>query len=443
MNCIPVRRLQALATCFLVALAAVDGYAAAPTEYKSPNGLQVLLRPIQGAKQAAVVTLFAIGGDHDPEGASGLGHFIEHVYVTAAAGDRPARTAEELMRAYPTGWNAQTGDDFTVFATVVDAAEVEDEIKQHAERMGNLRIAPSDLRRELPRIDQELANMFGRIPALAALNHAREGIRPTPWKGRKGGRIEQLRKVTLAELQSRWQQFYKPANAILIVAGKVDPAEVRPMIERAFGDIPAGDAAPAAHASPKREAARQPRSISVQPIQPGLGSTAALAFAAPKPGSSDYAPFLMLVNRLMAQARFAGFLQPTTQPRLRYAFLDDPNVLVITSELEPSDSTEQVAARLQEFVDQAVKAPWVESERAAAKQNLAFFLDTMPLPDAVFAQNAYGAAFAVGRRRQLGLDGQAVAKRLDQVTAKDLTRVGKEYFAADRGGVVVVRVESE
>ena len=55
------------------------------------NGLKVLLRPLEGSQNTALVVLFSVGGDNDPAGRSGLAHLVEHVYVTAAGGATPAR----------------------------------------------------------------------------------------------------------------------------------------------------------------------------------------------------------------------------------------------------------------------------------------------------------------------------------------------------------------
>jgi len=60
--------------------------------YQLDNGLTVLLRPVPGAEQVAVVTLFDLGGEHDPGGKSGMAHLMEHLYCTAgASGDARAR----------------------------------------------------------------------------------------------------------------------------------------------------------------------------------------------------------------------------------------------------------------------------------------------------------------------------------------------------------------
>ena len=140
----------------------------------------------------ALLVLYRIGGDHDPQGRSGLAHLVEHLYVTAAAGGRTARTAEGFFQQYPAGCNAQTGDRYTVVATVFPKGELEKELAEAAARMGDLRITADDLDREKPRLLEEVSNMFGRFPALGAVNNARELIRPTPRGGRKGGLPEHV-----------------------------------------------------------------------------------------------------------------------------------------------------------------------------------------------------------------------------------------------------------
>ena len=144
------------------------------------NGLTVILRPIKGTESTALVVLYAIGNDHDPAGKSGLAHMLEHVYVTAAAGQAKARTAEEFAGRYAEGANGQTGDRYTVFATVFPKNDLETELKDAAARMGDLRLTADDLARERPRLLTEVDNMFGDFPMLAAVNNARELVRPTP-----------------------------------------------------------------------------------------------------------------------------------------------------------------------------------------------------------------------------------------------------------------------
>ena len=65
-----------------------------------------------------------------------MAHTVEHVYVTAAAGSTKARTVQDYVAAYPHGWNAQTGDRYTVVATVFDPDALETELKDAADADG-------------------------------------------------------------------------------------------------------------------------------------------------------------------------------------------------------------------------------------------------------------------------------------------------------------------
>src|SRR5258706_1073021 len=117
----------------------------AAEQFRLRNGLRVILQPVKSAQKAAVLVMFDIGGNQDPKGSSGLAHLIEHVYCTAAAGARKARTVDEWMVA---GGNAQTGEEFTLIADTVVKTELAAMIQDAAARMGGLRIEPAILERE-------------------------------------------------------------------------------------------------------------------------------------------------------------------------------------------------------------------------------------------------------------------------------------------------------
>ena len=108
--------------------------------------------------------------------------------------------------------------------------DIEAELKDAAARMGDLRMGAGDLARERPRLLVEVDNIFGDFPAIAASNHAREVVRPTPGGGRRGGLPAHVNALTLEELQDRWKRYYKPRNAIVILSGAIDPIDVRELI---------------------------------------------------------------------------------------------------------------------------------------------------------------------------------------------------------------------
>jgi zinc protease len=397
--------------------------------FRLDNGLTVLVRPVEGAENVAVLMLYNVGGDHDPQGRSGLAHLVEHVYVTAAAGKAPARTVDEFTKKYPGGWNAQTGDRFTVISTVVPKDDLDKELRDAAARMSDLRVTAADLEREKPRILNEVANMFGRIPNLGALNNARELLRPTPRDGRKGGVPEHVKAATLKEVQQHWERYYKPRNAVLVVAGAVDLKTAREAITTHFAKLPRGEEPPAP-AEPGKAKYGTVRELAVESLVPDAGAEICLAYAAPKPDSELYAPYLVLVARLWAGGAKLG-AGPQRFP-VYVPLLDDPAVLCVTAPAKKGETAKEATARLETFVAEAVEPKLRKDEAATARQAFALFLGTADLSDAQMARNLYGVAFALGRREQLGIDPAKLKKALENVTDEDLRRAAKEIFATDR-----------
>jgi len=402
---------------------------AAPGRFQLENGLTVMVRSIKGTGDVALLMLYKIGGDHDPRGRSGLAHLVEHIYVTAAAGAEPARTADAFFQRYRAGCNAQTGDRYTVFATVFPKGDLDTELTEAAARMGDLRITAADLDREKPRLLDEVANMFGRLPALGAVNHARELIRPAPQGGRKGGLAEHVQAITLDDVRAYWKRFYKPGNAILVLAGAVDPVAARRTVTSRFAELAPGEEVP----KPEEPGAAQAgvvRELAVKSLQPQAQPVACLAYAAPEPGSEHYAPLLVLVARL-----WAAMAQPgggPAQTSVYFPLLEDPAVLGVSAPAKPGETAPQAFARLEAFVADTVAPQLREDERASARQTFALFLGTVELPDFALARNPYGVALSLARREQLGIDPAQLNRAFDALTERDLRRAAGAIFAPSR-----------
>jgi zinc protease len=382
-----------------------------------------------------MATLFSLGGDHDPDGRCGLAHLVEHLYVTAAAGECKARNVTEYVRRYPDGWNAQTGDDYTVFAAVFPANRLEEEITDAAARMGDLRITPSDLAREKPRLLQEIANMFERVPSLAAGNQATERVRPTPNGGRRGGVPEEVESVTVEEAQDRWQKLYKPANAILVLAGAIDPVKARKTITDAFGEIPPGGDIPPA-GKPGTPRLGEVDRIEVKPIQPGPRPIVGIAYRAPTPSEPHYAAFLIHFGRLQQKHFLGGHMQDGSLT-LQYAPLDDPRRLSLHGPLKEGESPEDGIRRLEAFVAEATTPGYYKGEGATVRNHLRYFFWTEEIADP-FLQNLYLVAFALGRHAQMGIDPPALDRALDSLTPGEVREAAQQILSPRMRAAVII-----
>ena len=340
------------------------------------------------------------------------------------------------MRRYPDGANGQMGDRYTVFSTMFPEKQLDAELQDAAARMSDLHVTADDFDREKPRVVQQLGFMFGSSPPLAAQNNARELIRPTPRGGRHGGLPAEVKTLTLEDVQSYWQRYFKPKNAIIALAGAVDPATARQAINAHFARLAPGEQSPAP-GDPGQPKYGVVKELTVNSRMPNAQPMACLAYAAPQPGSKSYAPFLVLIGRLWAGAEKLGGDQSSFP--VFFTPLDDGAIVAVSSPAKAGENAATALARLETFVRETIEPPLADSELAATQQQIGFFLGTFDLPDEVL-QNVYGVAFSLGRREQLGIDSTALKRALQGVTEDDLRRVASEVFAPERHAGVFVKL---
>ena len=157
-----------------------------------------------GCDEVALVVVFNIGGDHDPRGRPGSPTWSSTSTSPRPPAQEPSRTADALFRRYPSGCNAQTGDRYTVFATVFPKG-MDEGIDRGRRPHGR---PPRDGRRP-------------RSRAAPAARRGREHVRPIPRPGgheqrpgadpadargwAKGGLPGHVRVITLDEVKERWE----------------------------------------------------------------------------------------------------------------------------------------------------------------------------------------------------------------------------------------------
>ena len=401
------------------------------------NGLTVYLRPIRGAKHVALVVLYAIGSDNDPAGKSGLSHLAEHVYLTAGAGTRKARTVEELAARYPEGANGQTGDRSTMIVTTFPEADLDEEVRDASERMSNLMVTVSDVERERQRVLDEIGNMFGNIPALAAQNYARELIRPSPVGGRRGGDPESVKALRTVDVQEHLGRFYRPRNAIVAIAGGFDPSKARQAVATHFATLKPGDKAPAAKA-PRAPGFGAMKEMTARFLNPDDRPMACLAYLAPTPENDLYAPFLVLVNRLWASAKELGGDDQNLFP-VYYTPLDDGAIVAVSTPLRDGETAAKAFARLEAFIAKTVGPDLRPGESADTRAQLGALFQTLPATDAQLAANPYAVAFALGRLEQLKIDPARFNQAFEAITNETLHKAAVEFFDPDKHAGACVR----
>ncbi len=387
------------------------------------NGLRVTLWPVPSAKTVAILTLFDIGERHDPAGRSGTAHFLEHLLCTAATAESEATTYEELATRYQGQFNAQTGEDYTLLALVTPKDQLDHELRVAASRLRDLRIAQTDLARELPRVQLELRNMFGGIPMLGLLNGAKQAALPMQADARKGGVIEQVAANSIDDLKARLARHYGGANTRLILVGGFEIEPVRAQIKDLFGDLPRGEPSPAP--APRPDGPLEPVLVE----QDRNGETGRLCFAFPMPAPDDprYPAAVLIASRL--SELWPPTMSPGAKPFVQWTPLDQPDALFVVAPIEDGEAFDQAIARLDASVRKAALKPANPTDAFNAVQRYGMMLGATPLPPFVAAQNPYFAALVLGRGAQLNTPGPELAIRIRQVDSDQLRAAYAAHFS--------------
>ena len=207
------------------------------TEYRLPNGLKVLLFPDASKPTVTVNVTYLVGSRHENYGETGMAHLLEHMMFKGSPKNRsiPQQFASRGM-----DFNGTTSYDRTNYYEVFQASpeNLKWALDMEADRMVHSFIARKDLDSEMTVVRNEYESgenspfsvMLKRMDSVAYDWHS---------YGRSTiGNRSDIENVRIENLQAFYRTYYQPDNAVLLVAGKFDPAQTLAWITKSFGAIP-------------------------------------------------------------------------------------------------------------------------------------------------------------------------------------------------------------
>ena len=178
--------------------------------------------------------------DENPE-RTGFAHFFEHLLFEGTK-NIPKGEWFTIVTSNGGSNNANTTDDRTYYYEVFPSNNVELGLWMESERLLHPVINQDgvDTQNEVVKEEKRLRvdnSPYGKFLEMIKLNM----FKKHPYKGTTIGKMEHLDAATLEEFQAFNAKFYVPNNAVLVVAGDINVAEVKVMIENYFGPIPRGN----------------------------------------------------------------------------------------------------------------------------------------------------------------------------------------------------------
>jgi zinc protease len=226
----------ALAAALPVALP-IAASAAEVTDFTLDNGMQVVVLEDHRAPVVVHMVYYRAGAADEPPGKSGIAHFLEHLLFKGTDDMAPGEFSEVVARQGGSD-NAFTARDHTGYFQRVAADRLELMMKMEADRMRDLQLSEGDIETERnvileernQRVENDPGAIFGEQRTAAQyLNHP-YGIPIIGWQ-------HEMEALGLEDALDFYETYYAPNNAILIVAGDVEPEEVRALAEEHYGPL--------------------------------------------------------------------------------------------------------------------------------------------------------------------------------------------------------------
>lgn len=207
------------------------------TERTLSNGLRVFALPDKSATSVSVQVWYDVGGRDDPRGRSGFAHLFEHLMFKATR-DMPSEMIDRLTEDVGGNNNASTDDDFTEYHEVAPANHLERLIWAEAERMGSLVIDQPTFVAERDVVKEELRGDAARpYDSLFRLDVPAASYTTSSYARSPIGSIANLDAATVDDVRAFHAQYYRPDNAILVVSGNFDTAQLNQWVDKYFGPI--------------------------------------------------------------------------------------------------------------------------------------------------------------------------------------------------------------
>lgn len=208
--------------------------------FQLSNGLRVLVHEDHSTPMAVVNVLYDVGArDEDPK-KTGFAHLFEHLMFGGSVNIEDFETPLQLAGGEN---NAYTTNDFTNYYIQLPAENIETAFYLESDRMLSLAFSEKSLEVQRKVVCEEFKEHYINKPYGDVWFKMRElAYKEHPYRWMTiGSRLSHIEDAQLADVRQFFFKYYRPVNAILVVAGKVTTEQVRQLAEKWFGDIPAGE----------------------------------------------------------------------------------------------------------------------------------------------------------------------------------------------------------
>jgi zinc protease len=204
------------------------------------NGLRVIVHRDTSTPMAVVNVMYDVGARDEDPNRTGFAHLFEHLMF---GGSIDIENYDEPLQMAGGENNAYTTNDLTDYYIQLPAENIETAFWLESDRMLSLAFSEKSLDVQRKVVCEEFKEHYINKPYGDAWHKLRElayEVHPYRWMT-IGKELSHVEKAKLQDVKDFFFRFYRPVNAILVVAGNVTVEQVKQLSEKWFGDIPAGE----------------------------------------------------------------------------------------------------------------------------------------------------------------------------------------------------------
>jgi zinc protease len=404
------------------------------------NGLRVLLLEDARSPIVSFQVWYRVGSRNERRGATGIAHFLEHLMFKGTPSHGPRQFAR-LVEENGGQDNAFTSQDVTSYYLNIAADKLDLVIDLEADRMQSLLLDPKAITSERQVVIEERRTRTEDDPGgFLGEEVSSIAFKAHPYGEPIIGWMDDIKRITPEEIREFYKTYYVPNNAMIVAVGAFRAADALEKIKRRFGRIPRGKV--------------PPPMLAVEPVQNGERRVIVkkqaelpivyMAWHVPNQKSDDAAA-LELLSTILSGGRASRLYRDLVYQRQLaleaggdYEYFSiDPNLFWFWATPMPGQSPEKLEAELSAHMERLKTEPVTDEELARAKNQI----------EAAFVyqdDSIHQRASQLARFEMIGgfaLKESFLAK-IRAVTAADLTRVARAWFAPDRKSVGVLLPKS-
>lgn len=387
------------------------------------NGLRVVIIPNALAPVVTTEVNYLAGANETPDGFPGTAHAQEHMMFRGSPGLSAAQLAN-IIALMGGRFNADTQQSVTQYFLTVPRDDLDVALRVEATRMRGVLDSEELWAQERGAIEQEVAQDLSNPEYVFSTRLLEDLFRNTPYARDALGTRPSFDRTTGAMLKAFHASWYAPNNAVLIIAGDVDPARTLEKVKEQFGTIPS------------RPLPQRPE-IRLEPLTPAhialdtdlSYGLSVVAFRLPGYDSPDYAAGQVLADVLDSQR--AALYTLVTEGKALFTGFDGESfrkasfgyaAAAFPSGGDGAALVSSIRNILSDYRKNGIPADLVEAAKRREITDAAFQANSISGLAAIWSQ-----ALAVEGRDSPDDDIEAIRK----VSVEDVNRVLREYVLHD------------